>query len=250
MANKRVTWTPDEVSALAAETVRIRIKDPRDALLKIVALAQETALPEESRRSIPSINQAGKAFLTRFDELYRHEIGRHAEDFVPPIQPVAVPEKYGLEQALDEATPDQLLTALARRFTAHMVRQLAPTISEAVADLITSPTRERPSVPRGMFEPEVDTKVSSKRILVIGLLPNQESAVKEATKSLNVTLRFVEATRRPEINGIVDYIVVARHTSHSWFETAQKAVGASRVAFSNGGVSTVIAKIYDINSRQ
>lgn len=86
------------------------------------------------------------------------------------------------------------------------------------------------------------------KMAVVGLLPDQQQFVQEATNSLPVDLRFMDAkAAAKQINGSVRFVVVNKHSGHAAWEQAQKKVGHGNVFFCTG-ITRVIEQIKSLVS--
>jgi hypothetical protein len=96
-------------------------------------------------------------------------------------------------------------------------------------------------------------KPESLRICIIGLLPDQQREVETKTANVSrpVKLRFYKSdTPRQELPNIVDYIIVSRFVNHAWWDKAKATLPTDCIFFIDGGIQSIVQKIYDLASRQ
>ena len=106
--------------------------------------------------------------------------------------------------------------------------------------LDTRPAAEQPALP-------------PLRIVLIGPLDSQMREIETRCASISRPLKlrcYDKEHEGQDLDGIMDYVIITRHVHHAWEEKARKELPRDRVLFIDGGINSVVQKIYDLASKQ
>jgi hypothetical protein len=90
------------------------------------------------------------------------------------------------------------------------------------------------------------------RITIIGLLPNQVNEIQARTAQVArpVKFQFLETNKNQPISDYADFVICSKFVNHKWTEKARSILPHDCVFFMDGGVESIIQKVYDLASRQ
>jgi hypothetical protein len=226
----RAGWSDDQLNSIATEFVLLRMDQPLADAHELLQTAVNKALPPAEVRPVRMtsglIDAVTKAWQTLNDNTV--EVPIVVERQVPPP-----PFNYRVE--LSKIPFEDLLQVFGARMGAiidHMGT------SRAVIESYAKPKVVEPTRPR------------KPRVAIIGLLSDQQQAISASAEAGDFDLRFINKERANQsINSAVDWIVVQKHTAHGWWNSARDKIGADRVLFAAGGISSVLECLRNVKSR-
>jgi len=221
VAVARSSWSDDQLNSIATEFVLLRMDQPLADTHELLQTAVNKALPPTEVRPVRLtsglIAMVNKTWQVLNDNTV--EVPVIVERQVPPP-----PFDYRAE--LSKIPFEDLLQVFGARMGAiidHMG------MSRAVIESYAKPKIVEPARPR------------KPRVAIIGLLSDQQQAIAVSVEAAAFDLRFIDKERANRaINTAVDWIVVQKHTAHGWWNSARDKIGADRVLFAAGGISSVL----------
>ena len=241
-----VIWTPEDKQKIVDRTVQLRLENIQCSLMVLVNEAMVAVLPKDRHRVIKQIKHCPdivKAIETKIQEMVTAP-----EPEVPPFTiDQTKPDPVETVRCVDTKT--LLMETMSRVFdilSNHnvLITPLAPgsTVQQA-----KGPSYSITSAPKFVKKPKT-------RITIVGLLADQEQAVK--SKVLGhpkfgeiVALTFLNKDYRPQVPLSTDFGIVQKHTSHKWWDKFKSVMPAERVFFVDGGVTGVVEKVMEIGNR-
>lgn len=91
------------------------------------------------------------------------------------------------------------------------------------------------------------------RVIVVGMLNSQQTEIKTRCASISdkVELSFYDSDHEGQpLPQKIDYIVLSKFVSHKWWNKCKAVIPSDRLSFIDGGIQSIVQKIYDIASRQ
>jgi hypothetical protein len=231
-----IRWTVEEREDLAGRTANI-VRKQGVTMIKALRRAQEAALPKDRQRKIGALDRAMRS------SVQKHLDGLKEQPLTQAKPPEIIKEILVLPLTLRDAPLEDLVNEIIRRTLfstgfeqklhnmvvapiAHAIRQELPTLAKLV---LTERKAAKAARPKDVVP----------RVLVIGLLPEQEN---EITKSFENAIRL-DFYKDGRIDGLralagnVDRVILMqRFSSHSVQEVA-KAVSGKRFMVCSGATS-------------
>ena len=240
---KRVVWTDAEIAKVADSIAAKRAADPVESFSTLLLHAQHEVLPADRRRPIANIGRLPKEFFDRIEA--KMKTGPPA----PPPEVIEVP--VVLEQPAAPPDPMEVLRSLPIEIViGHCVSRLSGQF-EALLQLLAkggTVSNVGPSVPLPFQTEARPPKARKLRIAVVGLLPDQQQAVRNRLNG-DVDLYFSKDRSDTGIPPSADAVIVQRHTRHADYHKAIAEKGRDRVAFVSGGISAVVAKVKEFTAQ-
>lgn len=119
-----------------------------------------------------------------------------------------------------------------------------PNIEQVFAQLNNLSARLEAALAAAKVPKPTQENGSTKRLLVIGCLPEQEAILESKCRGLPVELSFAAASERPRVPPSTDHAVLwARFTGHHWQDYVINTLGRERVAVHHGGLNSAAEKI-------
>lgn len=258
----RIDWNKQETDQVLAEYHRLT--ETEGGSQKQRLMKAQAVLPPPRRRANPSSN-----VLWTFNKKYE---ARKASGHIPkpaPVQPpapetpaddnnagpiVVVEKKVIVREQPDYGRiPTVTLARILLERLAHLEEVEASMfhLNHSLEQKRKAETAyDRRLDPRPAPE---QPKEEALRIVIIGLLPNQQHEVESRVQNIArpLKLRFYDSQNGPQdLPQIVDYAICARFINHTWWNKAKNALPADCVFFIDGGVQAVVQKIYDLSARQ
>lgn len=235
--SKRIWWTADEAASLIEHVAKMRLTDVASTLTELLQQAQDI-LPPSRRRKIQShkaIRGFENSVRTKFIVLRKADA---------PEKVVHVPVEPNVKDVVQNADTDVLLSVLISRLVTN-----AEFMSTALARLSDLRQPERKPV---FIDTSTGTqqKLNLPRIAIVGLLPDQFSAVENKVVGKAELIYIDKDQSSPKFPDRVQYVIVNRFTSHRWYDAAKQIFPGSSVIFSDGGITHVVKCIYDFCSKQ
>lgn len=235
----KIYWDEDERNRIIQLVFSMRQNDPESSLVAIVNRAM-SQLPKDRQRTIPSIKSIpwlAEAIKSRFAE-QRQQLStaesttQSAEQVKEQHASLRDKLKTMVEQAraraLDEASLDDLVLALAARIGARL-------------DGLEQRVHSLESRPRTQAPPPV-AQPAKKTVLVVGLLPDQMNHVRAHFRTAPLDLRRLSTDDLSKGVPQADYAVLnTKFLSHKMQSLVQSRVGKTYLV--HGGLSTVIERI-------
>jgi hypothetical protein len=103
--------------------------------------------------------------------------------------------------------------------------------------------------PPRVVQPYVAPKPTLPKVAVVGLLRDQFQFVIEKCKEMAVELVWVDKDQNSPTYPSVNGVIVQRHSRHHWYNVAKATFDPNLVLFADGGIATVVQKVYDFLSR-
>jgi hypothetical protein len=248
----RVEWDLSEKEQVAIATVDERLRDPMAPFLQLVTKAQHCLDPQR-RRNLATMKLAtdiAVLFVERW-EAFRSGQGHQGQGRTPQAA-VAVPKPVDPNEFLASLPTSKVMLEACRRLI-----DLGPALGEGLQALTalsgrvpmrTSAVTKHPPDIDGSTETNSIHKI---RIAVVGLKSNQQQEVEERTRTRPVELRFIDSSSaKTSYPSSAEWALISRFCDHRWYEQARHLFAPGRVLFSDGGVTDIIRKVYDIASRQ
>ena len=258
----KVRWTKTELALLTAAVEKQTRANPGSSLKSIVARAQEAALPPERHRRSQHPSNLGRATVRAIKEAYQRglivaplvrpepELEREAEppkgEEIQPVEPPVSLHSFGTEQILAELLM-RIGSSVIDRIEARFDRLESAIVGAIGMKLGTSANYQQRHIPSS---PRIESKPKPPVVTVVGLLKDQFEHVKRKVAELGFELVFADKDQAKPSFGRTDYVVVQRHSPHTWFDAAQKIVSNDRLAFADGGVSNTVQRICDFHARR
>lgn len=219
----RVRWSDIEQEELLSRAANIVFKNPTRSALSALDGAQEAFLPPERRRRIGTLN-----LIPWFRDGLVPAVEKLKEQLVQEEQIKLVQEVEVVWQKLEEVETDKLLGECFRRFMEAGGHSIVKQLGQAMAECVRAELPRVIAQMRKQTEPEHHPL---KRILIVGLLPEQTQVVEKGLRDC-FDLRFwknenLEALRDTARNADKIFIM-KRFVSHS-YQDLLKSVGASFV---------------------
>lgn len=231
-----------------------------------------TALPPERRNHVPTSNSGIASFMKRMRHLVSSGHLQAAEKapqatFEPPEH--KEPEQHEVREPeivyVDRVIIQKEEADFGRIPTTTLVRILCErlqALEEVQANLlmVTDSFRRKREQERE-YDRRLDTRPTQEhvkdepvRITIIGPLPAQQHEIEEKTTGITkpFKLHFLDTTHGAtrSIPSLSQHVIVWKFASHAWWEKAKAEHPASNVHFVDGGLTSIVQKVYDIISRQ
>lgn len=271
-----IRWTPEESLAVMAEALRLEnmgVKLPQQKLM----LQAEKCLPPERRRGM-----VGSGTSSPFMKRMRHKANSgHLQPATqpppefPPVESVLTPSPPLVEAPTPAPLEPQIITIERKVYIkqepdwgriptvtlARILLERLASLEETNAALLhIEDVFKRKREAEAKYDHRLDPRPPDQkpapeplRVCIIGLLPEQqhEVATKTANVSRPVKLRFFDSGHgEQDLPMLVDHCIVTKFTTHSWWEKCQAKLPPDCITFTNGGVSAVVQKIFDLTSIQ
>jgi hypothetical protein len=226
----RVGWSDDQLHSIATEFVLLRMEQPLADAHELLQKAANKALPPAEVRPVRMTAALTDAVTKAWKVLNDNavEIPIVVERQVPPP-----PFDYRAE--------------LSKIPFADLLQVFGARIGSIIDHFGTSR-----SIIESYSKPQVvePTRQHKPRVAIVGLLSDQQQVVRASAEAGDFDLRFVNKERANQsINSAVDWIIVQKHTSHGWWNSARDKIGADRVLFAAGGISSVLECLRTVKSR-
>lgn len=246
-ASVRIHWNAEEIELVCAQMVK-----ESGSFAERIRVAQKV-LPVERRRKLvtagPSqFNEKFHATLQRFEDAKYDKVPEPEPTpaAAPPPEPEPIPEEglptaeiqHSIFEALESAFDAKLL-GLVRRVLDDELTPIVERLDKmhgAMDMLVELETRALGSVP---------PREQQKRVLVIGLLGDQENSVRNAVGHM-VRLTFRGSDSIAEMKKTppqVDLVIMSRFISHSMWNWINSRYGENKVMNVRGGVTRIIGTI-------
>lgn len=257
---KKTIWTQEEEIALAKDWLVRRMNQPFENALILFSETIKNTLPEHRRRLINTWRVAA-GVRKRIAESWR-EMQELAAPPAPPepvlqIVEVEVPVHKTLPETLSSLSTHDLRAELFRRDEERQT-QLQTRWEALVAALAAPKNGEHtrlPHMPAGGGGGTARSATRRKpRIALIVPTSQQFQEVQQQAEhyELPVDLRFIDMTKREQLRGQYDFVVMARGASHKWWDQAKQnqQLDGSRIKFVDGGIQVYLQTLRDIASMQ
>jgi hypothetical protein len=221
----RIYWTEAETAQVVEEAARTWLRDPLMNITPVLQRAQ-LVLPPERRRPWHTVQVKDPVV-----QAIRAKVNELTTNLTPSTPPPPPPT---IDEILKTASFEQLVQTFFDKLEETVLHRLTPlTVPGIVASRVEAPlhiSNGRPLKKR-------------LRIGVIGLLPDQQEAVRNRING-NAELVFLRKDAYPNnVPPKLDACIVHRHTRHYWWEWARTHYPPNRVAFLDGGISKVTEQI-------
>ncbi len=256
---QRIEWTADEKERLATRVAELRLKKPIPALMALVTEAQKEIFSTERQRNITTLSG-----LPGFAEKVNVKIDALAKSAKPieeekeiMVVHVETPAPVDTKKVLRESGTPEIVAELATRLFSRIEN-----LETSLASIVQKSTQPQSHdqnppvvrVPRPTPIPIPAVTQSAPRwpvIGIVGLFADQFQHVVEKVQDKNVKLVFLDKEKQQmTVPQNVDYMIVQKHSRHRVWEVSRNTLGPDKVVFADGGISSVVQKIYDILSRQ
>lgn len=249
----RIVWTAEEVRAVVAKWIELRLQFPIDPALDLLKTAQDAvfaATPERKRTIVRFINDPllSKEVFVQWQTF--QEKWAKANEATVSVVTVEVPKKMTFDEMVKHIDYPSLMAMVATHEQQERDRTNALLRAIAANAGATHLPPEKPFVPNGhVLDVE---KIKKKRIVIVGPFKHQfdEIETKAKASGLDLDLRWVDKEQSKLNFGHADYIVITRFTDHHVWNATIDALGKERVFRVEGGIDAVVQKLRDLNSRQ
>lgn len=219
--------TDQDVNAVVEEFVLLRVDDPLTSSSDLWKKAVNNVLPKGS--------------VCRLTATLSREVEKRWSVFInslaveiPVIVERIVKEPINVEMELEKVPISSLMEITGRKL--GMVLEGFAN-SKQITKFADAPKPEQP-----MRKKEI-------RVVVIGLLPDQQNNLMELYQG-DFKLKFIDKDKSTKIPCTVDWVIIQRHTGHTWWNTAKDRFGKDRVLFAQGGISSVLDKLKEIEDKE
>jgi hypothetical protein len=235
---KRVFWTAEEKQSLIKHAINILDKNPGVTQLEALRRAQKAELPPERQRKIQAVT---------LEKWYADAVGRTSREAhraaiqttkIEMVKEVVIVPIGLADMPLEDIIGELLRRILFSTGVDHKIRGMF------VAPLIQAVRQELPSLARLILSERKQIKVSTtkseiQKVLVIGLLPEQENEIIKEFDGV-ISLSFFKSGNMDSLRAMsasVDRVILMRRfTSHSIQDVA-KAVAGKRFMVCDGATS-------------
>jgi hypothetical protein len=227
---KRNPWSPETSREIAEEFIVLRLTRPLEDTVTLFRESVKKVDPNYGK--IPT--KIPIEIQQKIDERWEFFINSLTVE-IPIIVEKTIEKDFDWEREL-ERLPIETLLEITGRKIGQVLQGFAN--FKQISNFA--------NIPKPVSE-EKEIKI---RVAIIGLLPQQQNNLRAIYQG-DLKLLFVDKERADkDIPCTVDWIIAHRHIDHCWYANAQKKVGSGRTLFSDGGLSTVLEKLAEIEERQ
>lgn len=230
----QIRWHDEETTKLADRLVGYVLENPGVALGAETLMKVQDCLPPDRRRKIASLTQILPVQAALRERLM--VMDKQAKRVVEPTEPEIV--EIEVPQALDPGDiPTEVLL--------HELMDRSITAINALSASISMPPARSAYISTGkpLTAPEqkpLQTLRKKLRIAVVGLLPDQRTAVLSRING-DADLHFIDSDQsRTEFPQNIEVAVISRFCGHRWYTQARAKLGNNRVKFVGGGIDGVV----------
>ena len=240
-------WDESEIKSVAGEYALLYLSEPF-LNVELFEQAQRQVLPGE-RQKCHLKGDIRVAFLKNVAAAISDLTVSKTSSPIVIEKEVQVPAApVDVDKLLNEMPIPKLGELLIARILAKLEPPTAVNVVTTAA-AVKPPPVSKPAPPALPVVPETD-KIVKTKIGVCGLLnPEQENHVKKKTESMAHRVELVFLPDRINQLPLIDGLVYTKHNGHPLWHSLRKKLGKNRSEFADGGISTVVRKIYDLASR-
>ena len=219
ITQSRIYWTNDEKTDLVQRAANIIYKNHGISALEALRRAQTQALPKERQRLINTLTA-----IPWYKPALDKQIDEHKKKIITEQPIKIVQEVISIPMQLSEVKTDDLIAELLRRVFTAGGSGIVGIISNSMVQAL------REELPAAITKLQKQTKVATqtrqKKILVIGLLPDQTNEIQKALGSA-FDLTFWKDENTHSLKQMIPYqdkiYVMKRFISHSTQDTLHSA---------------------------
>lgn len=242
MRRSRIDWHGSETDKLADLVFQMRLNDTSSTLLQLLSRAQQQ-LPEERRRKIASLKLVPwlePAISERVNDL-KNKANKSSQIKTIP-QP---PPPTNISKILEDMSTEEFFLTLARRLCQSVesldlrLNQRFSRLENLLSQLINRPITTQ----------QANNKPKKIKIVIAGLLPDQCQEI-ERTCNGHAELNFMRKDQDGAEIPVCDFVILSKFINHRWSDKAKLTMPKDRIFFIDGGVSSIIKKVFELGSRQ
>jgi hypothetical protein len=169
----------------------------------------------------------------------------------PIILQVEVPKPANFQELLASLDVGSLTALLVTKMNepVQQTNKLLQEIAERLGAQKPAAPAKAPSLPV-VFQARPVKR--NPRVALVGPLDSQFADINREIEKhgIAVDIRQLNKDYAQPTFPSCDYIIVQKHTSHRWWNSAQATLASDRVFFIDGGITQIVQKLRDIASRQ
>lgn len=265
---KNVSWRTSEIQEVARAIEQNTKNHPHWTLINVIRLSEEQALGPERQRAHKFPAMYGRRCYQLFKDAYNRGLEQATlvlnspkpepkREPAPTPEPVKAPEsevKQDRVESLEAMATAAIVGELFVRLTKLVVERVElrlDRIEQAVIDsFLTKNGSSQPRPPAMALVTKERIKPRQPVLTVVGLKRDQFEHLKAKCSETCFELRWEDAEQKHPSFPHTDYIVIQRHIGHGWWEAAQAKVPSDRLAFSGGGISETVQRVYDFHAKE